>query len=113
MKFTSAIASLALAATSFAAPLEAVQERDNADIELRAPSTSSAFTATPIIGCILPFQATAIVNAFNYLLANPAAPNFSATANALLSSSFTDTSDSINQLAGIPVSLALRDDCTE
>lgn len=52
---------------------------------------------------MLPWQATNIVNGFLYLLANPTAANFNATANALLSSDFTDTSDSINQLAGIPV----------
>jgi hypothetical protein len=52
---------------------------------------------------MMPRQATNIVNAFLYLLANPKATNFNATANALFSDDFTDTSDSINQLAGIPV----------
>jgi len=51
---------------------------------------------------MIPWQATNIVNAFLYLLANPTATNFNATANALFSDDFTDTSDSINQLAGIP-----------
>lgn len=69
MKFTSAIVSLALATSALAAPLTA------AEIEERS-STRSAFTPTPIFGCILPFQAKAIVNAFNYLLANPKAANF-------------------------------------
>ena len=48
-------------------------------------------------------QATKIVNAFLYLLANPKAANFNATATALFSKDFTDTSDSIDQLAGLPV----------
>jgi hypothetical protein len=52
---------------------------------------------------MFPWQATNIVNAFLYLLANPTAANFNATADALLASDYTDTSDSINQLAGIPV----------
>lgn len=66
-------------------------------------TTHSAFTPTPINGCLQPWQATNIVNAFVYLLENPTAANFNATADALLSKHFTDTSDSINQLAGIPV----------
>ena len=64
---------------------------------------TSEFTPTPIFGCLQQWQATNIVNAFLYLLANPTASNFNATANALLASDFTDTSDSINQLAGLPV----------
>lgn len=36
------------------------------------------------------------------MLANPTATNFVATADALFADDFTDTSDSINQLAGIP-----------
>jgi hypothetical protein len=66
-------------------------------------TTDSAFTPTPIHNCLQPWQATNIVNAFLYLLANPTAANFNATAKALLSKDYTDTSDSINQLAGIPV----------
>ena len=105
MKFTSTLVSLALAAGAIASPMARGEwPVGEHDVEERATSTKSAFTPTPIIGCILPFQATAIVNAFNYLLANPQAANFAATANALFSSDFTDTSDSINQLAGIPVS---------
>jgi hypothetical protein len=69
----------------------------------RNSTTRSAFTPTPIHGCLAPWQATNIVNAFLYLLANPTAANFNATADALLSKDFTDTSDSIDQLAGLPV----------
>lgn len=50
MKFSTAFASLALAAGALAAPLTA------AEIEERA-TTSSAFTPTPVFGCLLPFQA--------------------------------------------------------
>jgi hypothetical protein len=104
MKFTSAIVSLALAAGALASPVAPVEERD---IELRATS-ASAFKPTPVLLCLLPQQATAIVNAFQYLLANPKAANFASTANALFSNDFTDTSDSINQLAGNPVSPATK-----
>ena len=62
MKFTSAVVSLALAAGALAAPLT------QAEIEERSTS-SSAFTPTPVLLCLLPFQAKNIVNAFNYLLA--------------------------------------------
>lgn len=79
MKFTSAVLSLALASSALAAPLS------QAEIEERSTS-QSAFNPTPIFGCILPFQAQNIVNAFNYLLANPKAANFAATANALFAS---------------------------
>lgn len=106
MQLTSFV-TLAIATLAVAAPRGARLERDVAGMEdfvPRATSTQSQYTATPVIGCLLPFQATAIVNAFNYLLANPQAPNFSATANALLANDFSDTSDSINQLASIPVS---------
>ncbi|KAK5171751.1 uncharacterized protein LTR77_003387 [Saxophila tyrrhenica] len=105
MKFTSSFLSLGLTAVAFASPVAVPEEHALEERTFkfgRPTSASSAFKATPIIGCILPFQATAIVNGFNYLLANPKASNFETTANALLSNDFTDTSDSINQLAGIP-----------
>ena len=102
MKFFSAFLPLAIATGALAMP---VVERDGVTNITPRASKTSAFTPTPV-QCLLPFQATAIVNAFSYLLANPAAPNFSATANALLSDKFTDTSDSINQIAGIPVRLS-------
>ena len=63
----------------------------------------SAFSPTPIHDCMKSSQATKIVNAFLFLLENPKANNFNATAKALMEKKFTDTSDSINQLAGIPV----------
>jgi len=100
MKFFATLATLALATTALASPVvergswpekKALATRTNS-------STKSEFTATPIVFCLLPAQATNIVNAFNYLLANPTAANFNTTATALLSSDWTDTSDSINQL---------------
>ena len=104
MKFSTTITALALAAGVIASPVARGEfPTEERDLEVRATSTKSAFKATPVVGCLLPFQATAIVNAFNYLLANPTASNFASTANALFSDDFTDTSDSINQLAGIPV----------
>jgi hypothetical protein len=63
----------------------------------------SAFTPTPIHDCMKSSQATKIVDAFLYLLANPKAANFNSTATSLFSKHFTDTSDSIDQLAGLPV----------
>jgi hypothetical protein len=105
MKFFSTLVSLAIATGALASPvLERGAWPEKRELETRTTSsTASAFTATPIIFCMLPKQATNIVNAFNYLLANPTAANFNATANALFSNDWTDTSDSINQLAGIPV----------
>jgi len=102
MKLFSAFLPLAIATGALAM---SVVERDGVTDIMPRASTTSEFTPTPVL-CLLPFQATAIVNAFSYLLANPTAPNFDATANALLSNTFTDTSDSINQLAGIPVRLS-------
>jgi hypothetical protein len=109
MKFFATLATLALATTALASPvLERGSWPEKKTLATRTnSSTKSEFTATPIVFCLLPAQATNIVNAFNYLLANPTAANFNATANALLSSDWTDTSDSINQLAGIPVRHAL------
>lgn len=88
-------------------PLSADIVEVDVDVNKRGvkANVNVAFYATPILGCMQPWQAQAIVNAFNYLLANPQAANFNATANALLSNDFTDTSDSIDQLAGIPVSV--------
>ena len=106
MKFLSTILSLAVATGALAVPTERGMRRsptETHDLAPRASSTASEFTATPIFGCLFPWQANNIVNAFNYLLANPAAPNFNATANALLANDYTDTSDSIDQLAGLPV----------
>lgn len=105
MKLSSTFAALSLAAGSLATPLlRGEWPAEKRDLEVRGTSTKSQFTPTPVIGCLLPFQATNIVNAFNYLLANPKAANFKATANALFADNFVDTSDSINQLAGNPVS---------
>lgn len=100
MKFFATLATLALATTALASPvLERGSWPEKKALATRTnSSTKSEFTATPIVFCLLPAQATNIVNAFNYLLANPTAANFNATANALLSSDWTDTSDSINQL---------------
>ncbi|KAK6382320.1 hypothetical protein LTS17_004207 [Exophiala oligosperma] len=54
--------------------------------------------------CISPAEATYIVNTFASLLTAPQAPDFSSKANALLASTFTDTSGSINFLANKNVS---------
>lgn len=96
MRFFAALLPLAIATGALAGPVVK-------PLATRTTSTSSSFTATPIFGCLLPTQATSIVNAFLYLLENPKAANFNATADALLASDYTDTSDSINQLAGLPV----------
>jgi len=107
MRFFSTLLPLAIATGALAVPvLErgtwAAPSEEARNLMARSSSNASAFTATPIHGCLLPWQATNIVNAFLYLLANPTAANFNATADALLAKDFTDTSDSINQLAGIP-----------
>jgi hypothetical protein len=77
--------------------------RDDGDDSSSNSTVGSAFTPTPIHDCMKSSQATKIVNAFLYLLANPTAANFNATAKSLFSKHFTDTSDSIDQLAGLPV----------
>ena len=98
MRITIAVASLAFAANVITSPV-AIELDERA-----TPSNSPAFTPTALKeGCLCTQQATAIVDAFNYLLAYPKAENFNATAKALFSIDFTDTSDSINQLAGAPV----------
>lgn len=115
MRFFSTLLPLALVASAVATPLLQRSSSDAPTEEVRdlitrgggddddSSTSGSAFTPTPIEGCLLPWQATNIVNAFLYLLANPKASNFNATAKSLFSKDFTDTSDSINQLAGIPV----------
>ncbi|OAL40155.1 hypothetical protein AYO20_00575 [Fonsecaea nubica] len=58
----------------------------------------------PTYTCVSSAQATSIVNTFASFLTAPQAPDFAAKANALLADNFTDTSDSINFLAGYPAS---------
>ena len=102
-----ALATPVLQRGTWSAPTNEVRNllaRDDGDDDSPSNSTiGSAFTPTPIDDCMKTSQAKKIVNAFLYLLANPTAANFNATATALFSKHFTDTSDSINQLAGIPV----------
>lgn len=54
----------------------------------------------PTYTCISPAQASSIVSTFASFLTAPQAPDFSSKANALLAPNFTDTSGSINFLAG-------------
>ena len=105
MRFFATLLPLAIATGALAGPVVKRGELQppHGPVATRTTSACPSFTATPIIGCLLPPQATSIVNAFLYLLANPQAANFNATADALLASDYTDTSDSINQHAGIPV----------
>lgn len=101
---TGALATPALQRGTWSAPTHEVRNLIARHGEVPTPnSTISAFTPTPIDDCMTAGQAKNIVNAFLYLLANPTAANFNTTATALFSKNFTDTSDSINQLAGIPV----------
>lgn len=55
--------------------------------------------------CLSDAQVNSIISQYSYLLINPQGSNFVATANSLLSDSFFVSSDSIDSLAGIPVSL--------
>jgi len=111
---TSALATPVLQRGTWSAPPGEVRslvgrdDGDGVDGEDASPNATvstvgSAFSPTPINDCMKPSRATKIVNAFLFLLANPKAENFNATANALFTKPLTDTSDSINQLAGIPV----------
>ena len=97
MKFFSTLATLAIATSALATPVFQ-RSTEKGVLATRTSATASEFTATPIIFCLTSSQATKIVNAFNYLLANPTAANFNTTAKALFASTWTDTSDSINQL---------------
>jgi hypothetical protein len=106
---TGALATPVLQRDTWSAPTDEVRnllarDRHHGGDDSDSNSTiGSAFTPTPIHDCMTEGQATKIVNAFLYLLANPKAANFNATATALLTKHYTDTSDSINQLAGLPV----------
>jgi hypothetical protein len=102
---TGALASPALQRGTWSAPTDEARNllaRDGDDDSSNS-TIGSAFHPTPIHNCLTAGQATKIVNAFLYLLANPKAANFNATATALFTKDFTDTSDSIDQLAGFPV----------
>jgi hypothetical protein len=71
---------------------------------LRYSSACSCLgVAKPTYTCLSGAQATNIVSTFASFLTQPQATDFTTKANALLASDFTDTSDSINFLAGIPV----------
>lgn len=60
--------------------------------------------------CLADKDVQNIISGYSYLLVNPQGANFNATANALLSNSFFVSSDSIDSLAGIPVSaVAIRE----
>lgn len=103
---TGALATPALQRGTWSAPTHEIRNllaRDGDDDSASNSTIGSAFTPTPIHDCMKAGQAKKIVNAFLYLLANPKAANFNATATALFSKNFTDTSDSIDQLAGLPV----------
>lgn len=65
-------------------------------------STASAATAS----CLSNAQATSIVEAFKTILTDPDRSVVNATAQALIADEFMETSDSINSLAGLPVSRA-------
>ncbi|KIW15871.1 hypothetical protein PV08_05921 [Exophiala spinifera] len=58
-----------------------------------------ASASPPPNTCLTPAKATSIVDKFASLLTAPQAPDFKTKANALLASTFTDTSGSINFLA--------------
>jgi len=95
-----ALATPVLERGTWPAPTDLLVRHDKHDSS--NSSTRSAFTPTPIEGCLRSSQATKIVNAFLYLLASPTAANFNSTATSLFTKDFTDTSDSIDQLAGLP-----------
>ena len=101
MKFASMVAALALAVVALASA-DSVTELIFGGRSFS--KVQSEFYPTPIHGCLDADQAKKIIEAFNYLLAYPKAANFETTADQLFSSDFTDTSDSINQLAGLTVS---------
>ena len=62
-------------------------------------STGAAYKSI----CLTQHRANYLVNGYASLLTGPQSPSFNATVDALLSKDFTDTSDSINWLAGIPI----------
>ena len=54
--------------------------------------------------CLNDTAVNSLIDGYTYLLRFPQGADFNATANAILSDSFFVSSDSINSLAGIPVS---------
>lgn len=54
--------------------------------------------------CLNASQVNTIISEYSYLLINPTGANFNSIANSLLSDSFFVASDSIDSLAGKPVS---------
>ena len=72
-------------------------------------STQPSWPATSASSCLSGPQATSIVTRFESLLTGPQAPSSNATASELLAENFTDTSDSIDSLAGYPVSYSCND----
>ncbi|KAK5071453.1 hypothetical protein LTS08_004804 [Lithohypha guttulata] len=66
--------------------------------QVSRPSATSSFTP-PAPSCLTSSDATTLVNGFQSLISNYTL----ATAEKLLSNDFTDTSDSINILAGYPL----------
>jgi len=54
--------------------------------------------------CLDDSAVNSLIDGYTYLLRFPQGAEFNATANAILSDSFFVSSDSINSLAGIPVS---------
>jgi hypothetical protein len=102
MQFISSIFALALAGAAVASPTGTLQARQDPP---PAPAPVSQYTTTPLVdGCLTDAQTDNLVAGFKWLLENPTAPNFAVTARTLFGLGFTDTSDSINQVIGLPVS---------
>ena len=90
MRFASTLLSTVAAAGTPATPVErdfaSVVPIEDHDLVARQ---ASIFTPTPVGGCM---QSVNIIVAFNYLLANPTAPSFAATANTLFANDWTNSS---------------------
>jgi hypothetical protein len=93
MKFFATAATVLAAASTVAAAAHPARSG-------RPTSTASAVTSTPThVQCLTNSTATYLADGYGSLLT----AYTNATAKAILASDFTDTSDSINWLAGIPL----------
>jgi hypothetical protein len=102
MQFITSIIALALAGAAVASPTGTLEARQDPPAP---PAPASQYTTTPLVdGCLTDAQTDNLVAGFKWLLENPTAPNFAVTARTLFGLHFTDTSDSINQVIGLPVS---------
>ena len=93
MKLLSLLVSVALASGALATPT----------VEERGFGFPGGFEGRPSKTCLYPAAATSLVSSFKSVLTNPDRQAANATAQIIIADNFTETSDSIDTLAGYPV----------